>query len=84
MTVVGASTETRRSPISTAMLATRRMVSSRICSSPRGDSQLGAAAFTPIQELKKSWNSIYTVPQNTENKMAMSGVDWQLTPIRPP
>src|SRR5262249_26271149 len=36
-----------------------------------GDSQLGAAAFTPIQELQSSWNSIYTVPQTTENKMAM-------------
>jgi iron complex outermembrane receptor protein len=36
-----------------------------------GDSQLGAAAFTPLQELQSSWNSIYTVPQTTENKMAM-------------
>ena len=36
-----------------------------------GDSQLGTAAFTPLQELQSSWNSVYTVPQNTENKMAM-------------
>src|SRR4029077_15321822 len=36
-----------------------------------GDSQLGAAAFTPIQELQKSWNSVYNAPQTTENKMAM-------------
>src|SRR3984957_3264944 len=36
-----------------------------------GDSQLGAGALTPIQELQSSWNSIYTVPQTTENKMAM-------------
>ena len=39
-----------------------------------GDSQLGAAAYTPIQELQNSWNSIYTVPQSTENKLAM--VNW--------
>ncbi len=36
-----------------------------------GDSQLGAAAFTPLQELQSNWNSIYTAPQTTENKMAM-------------
>ncbi len=36
-----------------------------------GDSQLGAAAYTPIQELQTSWNSVYTVPQTTENKLAM-------------
>src|SRR6202046_2893489 len=36
-----------------------------------GDSQLGSAAFTPLPELQSSWNSIYTVPQTTENKMAM-------------
>ena len=36
-----------------------------------GDSQLGTAAFAPLQELQNSWNSVYTVPQNTENKMAM-------------
>ena len=39
-----------------------------------GDSQLGAATYTPIQELQNSWNSIYTVPQTTENKLAM--VNW--------
>ena len=36
-----------------------------------GDSQLGAAAFTPLQELQNNWSSVYTVPQTTENKMAM-------------
>ncbi len=36
-----------------------------------GDTQFGAAAFTPLQELQSSWNSIYTVPQTTYNKMAM-------------
>jgi iron complex outermembrane recepter protein len=36
-----------------------------------GDSQLGTAAFTPLQELQSNWNSVYTVPQQTENKMAM-------------
>src|SRR3984885_13696067 len=36
-----------------------------------GDSQLGAGALTPIQELQNSWNSVYTVPQTTENKLAM-------------
>ena len=39
-----------------------------------GDSQLGAAAYTPIQQLQNSWNSVYTVPQSTENKLAM--VNW--------
>ena len=39
-----------------------------------GDSQLGAAAFTPIQLLQNNWNSVYTVPQTTYNKMAM--VNW--------
>jgi len=36
-----------------------------------GDSQLGAAAFTPLQLLQNNWGSVYTVPQTTENKMAM-------------
>ena len=36
-----------------------------------GDTQLGAAAFTPIQQLQNNWGSVYTVPQTTENKMAM-------------
>ena len=36
-----------------------------------GDSQLGASAFTPLQELQSNWGSVYTVPQTTENKMAM-------------
>ena len=39
-----------------------------------GDSQLGAGAYTPIQQLQNSWNSVYTVPQSTENKLAM--VNW--------
>jgi iron complex outermembrane recepter protein len=36
-----------------------------------GDSQLGAAAFTPLQLLQNNWGSVYTVPQTTDNKMAM-------------
>jgi len=36
-----------------------------------GNTQFGAAAFTPLQELQNSWNSIYTAPQTTYNKMAM-------------
>ena len=36
-----------------------------------GDSQLGVAAFTPLQLLQNSWSSLYTVPQTTTNKMAM-------------
>ena len=39
-----------------------------------GDSQLGAGAYAPIQQLQNSWNSVYTVPQSTENKLAM--VNW--------
>jgi iron complex outermembrane recepter protein len=36
-----------------------------------GNSQLGVAAFTPLQLLQNSWSSVYTVPQTTTNKMAM-------------
>ena len=36
-----------------------------------GNTQLGVAAFTPLQLLQNSWNSLYTVPQTTYNKMAM-------------
>ncbi len=36
-----------------------------------GNTQFGASAFTPIQELQSDWNSVYTVPQTTENQMAM-------------
>ena len=36
-----------------------------------GDTQFGAAAFTPIQLLQNNWGSVYTVPQTTYNKMAM-------------
>ena len=39
-----------------------------------GSSQLGAAAFTPLQLLQNNWGSVYTVPQTTYNKMAM--VQW--------
>jgi iron complex outermembrane recepter protein len=39
-----------------------------------GDTQFGAAAFTPIQLLQSNWGSVYTVPQTTYNKMAM--VSW--------
>ena len=35
------------------------------------DTQFGAAVFTPIQQLQNNWSSVYTVPQTTENKMAM-------------
>jgi iron complex outermembrane receptor protein len=36
-----------------------------------GNTQFGAAAFTPLQELQNNWGSVYTVPQSTYNKMAM-------------
>jgi iron complex outermembrane recepter protein len=36
-----------------------------------GNTQFGAAAFTPLQELQNSWNSVYTIPQTTDNTMAM-------------
>jgi iron complex outermembrane receptor protein len=36
-----------------------------------GDTQFGTSAFTPLQELQSNWGSVYTVPQTTENKMAM-------------
>jgi iron complex outermembrane receptor protein len=39
-----------------------------------GDTQFGAAAFTPIQLLQSNWGSLYTVPQTTYNKMAM--IQW--------
>jgi len=39
-----------------------------------GDTQFGAAAFTPIQLLQNNWGSVFTVPQTTYNKMAM--VQW--------
>ena len=39
-----------------------------------GESQFGAAAFTPLQLLQNDWGSVYTVPQTTYNKMAM--VQW--------
>ena len=36
-----------------------------------GNTQFGAAAFTPLQQLLTNWGSVYTVPQTTYNKMAM-------------
>ena len=36
-----------------------------------GNTQFGAAAFTPLQELQSNWSSVYTVPQTTDNQMAM-------------
>ena len=36
-----------------------------------GNTQFGAAAFTPLQELQSNWSSVYTVPQTTYNKMGM-------------
>src|SRR5271166_3076540 len=36
-----------------------------------GNTQFGAAAYTPLQELQNNWGSVYTVPQTTENQMAM-------------
>ncbi len=36
-----------------------------------GNTQFGASAYTPIQELQNAWNSVYTVPQTTQNQMAM-------------
>jgi iron complex outermembrane recepter protein len=35
------------------------------------NTQFGAGAYTPIQELQNNWSSIYTTPQTTYNKMAM-------------
>jgi iron complex outermembrane recepter protein len=39
-----------------------------------GDTQFGAAVFTPLQLLQNNWGSVFTVPQTTYNKMAM--VSW--------
>ena len=50
------------------------MVSSSHLQLTAGDSQLGAAVFTPIQLLQNNWGSVFTVPQTTYNKMAM--VSW--------
>ncbi len=35
------------------------------------NTQFGAAAYTPIQQLQNNWGSVYTVPQTTQNQMAM-------------
>ena len=42
------------------------------------DTQFGAAVFTPIQQLQNNWSSVYTVPQTTDNKMAMLVLDRHL------
>ena len=36
-----------------------------------GNTQFGAAAYTPIQQLQTNWGSVYTIPQTTYNQMAM-------------
>jgi iron complex outermembrane receptor protein len=36
-----------------------------------GNTQFGVAAYTPIQQLQNNWGSVYTVPQTTDNQMAM-------------
>src|SRR5271157_2975434 len=36
-----------------------------------GNTQFGASAYTPLQELQSNWGSVYTVPQTTQNQMAM-------------
>jgi len=36
-----------------------------------GNTQFGAAAYTPIQQLQTNWGSVYTVPQQTYNQMVM-------------
>ena len=39
-----------------------------------GNTQFGVAAFTPIQQLQTNFGSVYTIPQTTDNQMAM--VQW--------
>ena len=36
-----------------------------------GNTQFGVAAYTPIQQLQPNWGSVYTLPQTTDNQMAM-------------
>src|SRR5271157_4483543 len=36
-----------------------------------GNTQFGVAAYTPIQLLQNNWGSVYTVPQTTDNQLAM-------------
>ncbi len=36
-----------------------------------GNTQFGAGSTTPVQELQTNWGSVYTVPQTTDNQMAM-------------
>ena len=36
-----------------------------------GNTQFGVAAYTPIQQLQSNFGSVYTIPQTTDNQMAM-------------
>jgi iron complex outermembrane recepter protein len=36
-----------------------------------GNTQFGVAAYTPLQQLQTNWGSVYTIPQTTDNQMAM-------------
>ena len=36
-----------------------------------GNTQFGVTAYTPIQQLQTNWGSVYTIPQTTDNQMAM-------------
>ena len=36
-----------------------------------GNTQFGVSAYTPIQQLQTNWGSVYTIPQTTDNQMAM-------------
>jgi iron complex outermembrane recepter protein len=36
-----------------------------------GNTQFGVAAYTPIQLLQMNYGSVYTIPQTTDNQMAM-------------
>jgi iron complex outermembrane receptor protein len=36
-----------------------------------GNTQFGAAAYTPVQLLQNNWGRVYTIPQTTDNQMAM-------------
>ena len=35
------------------------------------NTQFGVAAYTPLQQLQTNWGSVYTIPQTTNNQMAM-------------
>jgi iron complex outermembrane receptor protein len=36
-----------------------------------GNTQFGAGAYTPVQLLQNNWGSVYTIPQTTDNQMAV-------------